>query len=59
MGKHGLKEIIYQTEMINIVCGNCSHPYPEEGVPYCCDKCGGVYRFTGEFNFDNSLIDLS
>jgi threonine synthase len=27
------------------VCNNCRKPYPEEGVPYRCLNCGGVFEY--------------
>lgn len=35
-----------------IRCTNCHRLYPEEGVPFHCPTCGGVYDFTGLFPFD-------
>ncbi len=31
--------------MTQIRCLNCRQPYPEEGVPYRCPSCGGVYDY--------------
>lgn len=31
--------------MTSIVCNNCRQPYPDEGVPYRCENCGGVFDY--------------
>jgi threonine synthase len=28
---------------MTILCLNCRLPYPDQGVPYRCEKCGGVF----------------
>jgi len=35
----------------NIRCTNCKNPYPDEGIPYRCPECGGVFDFTGELPY--------
>lgn len=37
--------------MDNIQCTNCKKPYPDEGAPYRCPVCGGVFDFSGELPF--------
>lgn len=32
--------------MATIQCTNCRRPYPEQGVPYRCPKCGGIFDFS-------------
>jgi threonine synthase len=29
--------------MIDIVCSNCHRKYPDDGLPFRCPSCGGVY----------------
>ncbi len=45
--------------MMEISCTNCGRPYPEEGLPYNCPVCGGVYNFSSPWAFDRSLVDES
>jgi threonine synthase len=28
---------------MRIVCLNCGRPYPDEGAPFCCPACGGIF----------------
>ena len=32
-------------------CTYCGRPYPEQGIPFLCPECGGVYDFDGPFAF--------
>jgi threonine synthase len=43
--------------MIQIVCSDCQHPYPEKGIPYRCPDCGGIYDWEGLPEFDSSKVD--
>lgn len=36
----------------HIHCTRCAAPYPEQGVPYLCPHCGGVFDFDGPPGFD-------
>ncbi|MBI4730595.1 MAG: pyridoxal-phosphate dependent enzyme [Chloroflexi bacterium] len=45
--------------MMAISCTNCGRPYPEEGLPYNCPVCSGVYDFSSPWAFDRSLVDES
>ena len=38
---------------MNVQCTNCCQPYPETGVPYRCETCGGLYDFEGSWCFDS------
>ena len=29
--------------MTSFHCSNCHRPYPDQGVPYLCPECGGIY----------------
>jgi len=29
--------------MMRLTCLNCGRPYPEEGAPFRCPKCGGIF----------------
>lgn len=33
--------------MTEMLCRNCSQPYPQEGLPYICPNCGGVFTLRG------------
>ncbi len=39
-----------------IRCTACSQPYPEQGIPFLCPQCGGVYDFDGPFEFHSEQI---
>jgi threonine synthase len=43
--------------MTEIACTNCRRPYPQEGLPYCCPTCGGLFDFTGPPAFDPAAIE--
>jgi threonine synthase len=43
--------------MIN--CTNCGRPYPEEGTPYKCPKCGGIFDWKTWPQFDPAQVDPS
>jgi threonine synthase len=30
-------------DVVLIRCSSCQQPYPDNGLPYRCDRCGGVY----------------
>jgi len=42
-----------------IKCSNCLRDYPEQGVPFRCPICGGIFDFSSTFAYDPTLIDLS
>jgi threonine synthase len=42
-----------------ILCTNCRRPYPDQGTPYRCPVCGGVFDFTSLPTFDPAQIDES
>lgn len=41
---------------MKVVCSNCHQPYPEEGVPYRCPICGGLFDYAEPLHFDRALI---
>jgi threonine synthase len=43
--------------MPGISCKNCGRTYPDEGVPYRCLVCGGVFDYDSTLIFDHSSID--
>ena len=45
--------------MLSVVCLNCKRPYPEQGMPYCCPKCGGTFALTEPLSFDPAQVDGS
>ena len=40
-----------------IVCLSCRKPYPEEGVPFCCPDCGGLFDFESHPPFQQKKVD--
>ena len=42
-----------------IICTNCRRPYPDQGVPYKCPACGGVYDDPDGPILDPSQVDNS
>jgi threonine synthase len=40
-----------------IACTNCHRKYPDQGLPYCCPVCGGVYDYSKRWAFDPRLVD--
>jgi len=43
--------------MTHIHCTNCHLPYPEEGAPYRCPRCGGLFDFATLFDYDPAQVD--
>jgi threonine synthase len=43
---------------MTIYCLNCRRPYPEEGTPYKCPKCGGLFD-VAPLEFDPAQVDNS
>ncbi len=43
---------------MTMTCTNCGRPYPGEGAPYKCPRCGGLFD-TGDWNFDPAQVDAS
>lgn len=65
MGKPGSRGNTFQSlgsdgcfffYMESIKCTNCGQPYPDEGIPYRCDRCGGIFDFSSWPEFDQALI---
>ncbi len=42
-----------------IICTNCGRPYPEEGAPYRCLNCRGVFDYKSWPVFDLKQVDAS
>ncbi len=40
-----------------ILCSNCRRPYPENGLPYRCPVCRGVYEVARLPRYDPDLVD--
>ena len=40
-----------------IQCTNCHLPYPEQGMPYRCPRCGGLFDFAPAWDFDPAQVD--
>ena len=43
---------------MKISCTNCGRPYPDVGVPYKCQKCGGLFDISA-IKYDPNLVDRS
>ncbi len=43
--------------MSSVVCTNCGRPYPDQGAPYRCPVCTGLYDFKTFPEFDPAQID--
>lgn len=43
---------------MKIACTNCGRLYPDEGAPYKCPKCGGLYD-VAPWTFDPAQVDAS
>ncbi len=43
--------------MINIRCTNCGRLYPDEGAPYRCPTCTGLFDFAGLPVYDPAQVD--
>ena len=39
-----------------IACTNCRQPYPEQGTPYRCPACGGLFDYTPLPTYDPSSL---
>ena len=44
---------------LEVTCLNCGRPYPEQGAPYACPKCGGLFDVSKPWNFDPAQVDRS
>jgi len=45
-------------EQLTVIhCTNCHLPYPEEGTPYRCPRCGGLFDFATPFVYDPARVD--
>ena len=40
-----------------IACTNCQRKYPEQGLPYRCPVCGGIYDYSTRWEYDPRLMD--
>ncbi|HWQ05301.1 MAG TPA: pyridoxal-phosphate dependent enzyme [Longilinea sp.] len=45
--------------MSPIRCTSCFKPYPDQGVPFRCPVCGGVYDFSDSPVFDPAKVESS
>lgn len=43
--------------MTVIRCVECGQPYPNEGVPFRCPVCGGVFDYDGAPRFDLAFLE--
>lgn len=44
---------------MEISCSNCGRVFPQEGMPYRCPTCGGLYDFFTQLPFDPAQVDRS
>jgi threonine synthase len=42
---------------MKVICTNCQKPYPEQGTPYKCEECGGIYDYSEPLTFAPQLIE--
>jgi threonine synthase len=42
---------------MNLYCTNCHRPYPEQGAPYHCPACGGLFDISKLPAFDANQVD--
>lgn len=42
--------------MVAIACTGCQDPYPDQGVPFVCPRCGGVYDYVAGFEYPRGQI---
>jgi threonine synthase len=42
--------------MAELQCTNCRQPYPDQGVPYRCSNCGGVFDYPSPFPYESSRL---
>jgi len=42
-----------------IHCTNCHRPYPQDGTPYLCPSCGGIFDMTEMPTLDPQQVDSS
>lgn len=47
-----------ESKMTTYCCSQCELPYPSEGLPHQCPRCGGTFTL-GEFSFPQGGIALS
>lgn len=40
-----------------IICTNCRRPYPEQGLPFRCPTCGGIYDIEALPRFDPAQVE--
>jgi len=43
---------------MTIHCANCRQAYPDEGTPYRCTRCGGLFDYSENFPFDPERVEL-
>ncbi len=43
--------------MPKIVCSSCRQPYPEQGIPFRCPDCGGVFDFNTPPDYNPALVN--
>ena len=59
MGRNGSKVNTFQIAMIEIHCTNCLRPYPQQGTPFRCETCGGVFDFSSPLTFNETEMKPS
>jgi threonine synthase len=43
----------------NIYCTNCMRLYPDQGIPYRCQSCGGLFDYSEPWKYDQGQIDYT
>jgi threonine synthase len=45
--------------MMDIACTGCNRSYPQDGLPFLCPHCGGLFDFQNPFPYNPSQVDLN
>ncbi len=45
--------------VFDVTCNQCGNSYPEEGVPYRCPRCGGLFDFGPPEPFDEADVEAA
>jgi threonine synthase len=40
-----------------ILCSSCRRPYPDEGLPYRCPTCAGIFDYAGPWSYEPEAIN--
>jgi threonine synthase len=51
-----MNDLESRLSMTTFYCSNCHRPYPDQGVPYRCSHCGGVFAVENGLSFSIDRI---